>query len=42
MERTGEISIVGGGEEVTMGGEMDRGDRVGKEELLGGRVCSGS
>ena len=41
-ERTGGISIVGGGEEVTTGEEIDRGDGVGKEELLGGGVCSGS
>ena len=41
MERTGGISKVGGGEEVTTEEEIDRGDGVGKEELLGGRVCSG-
>ena len=40
MERTGGISKVGGGEEVTTEEEIDRGDRVGKEEPLGGRVCS--
>ena len=34
------ISIVGGDEEVvTTRDEMDRGDGVGKEELLGGGVC---
>ena len=36
------ISIVGGDEDVTTGEDMDRGDRVGKSELLGGGVCSGS
>ena len=41
-ERMGGISIIGGGKEVTSGEEIDRGDRVGKEELLDGRVCSGS
>ena len=40
-ERTGGISIVGGGEEVTMGDEIDKGDRVGNEEPLGGGVYSG-
>ena len=40
-ERTGGISIVAGGEEVTTGGEIDRGDGVGKEELLGSGVCLG-
>ena len=39
-ERTEGISIVDRGEEVTTG-DIDKGDRVGKEELLGGRVCSG-
>ena len=38
----GEISTVGGGEEVTMEDKMDRGDGVGKVELLGGEVCLGS
>ena len=42
MERTGGISIVGGGEEVTTEEEMDKGDRVGKSGPLGGGVCSGS
>ena len=41
-ERTGGISKVGGGEKVTTGGEIDRGDGVGKEEPLGGGVYSGS
>ena len=41
-ERTGRISIVDGGEVVTTGEKIDRGDGVGKEELLGGRVCSES
>ena len=41
-ERMGGISIVGGGEGATTGEEMGRGDRVGKEESLGGGVCSGS
>ena len=40
-ERTGGISIVGRGEAVTIGEEIDKGDRVGKEEPLGGGVCSG-
>ena len=35
------ISKVGGGEEVTTEEEIDRGDGVGKEEPLGGGVCSG-
>ena len=38
MERTGGISIVGGGEDITIE-EMGKGDRVGKSELLGDRVC---
>ena len=38
-ERTEGISIVGGGEDVTMEEEIDRGDRVGNIELLGDRVC---
>ena len=42
MERTGRISIVGGGEVVTMGGEIDKGDGVGKLDPLGGGVCLGS
>ena len=41
-ERTGGISIVGGGEDATMGEEKDREDSVGKSGPLGGRVCSGS
>ena len=40
-ERMRGISTVDGGEEVTTGGEIDKRDRVGKEELLGGGVCSG-
>ena len=40
-ERTGGISIVDEGEDVTTGGDIDKGDRVGKEELLGSGVCSG-
>ena len=40
-ERMGGISIVDGGKEVTIEEEIDRGDGVGKEELLGGRVYSG-
>ena len=31
-ERTGGISIIGGGEMVTTSEERDKGDRVGKEE----------
>ena len=34
--------MVDGGKVVTMRGEIDRGDGVGKEEPPGGRVCSGS
>ena len=30
------------GRRVTTGEDIDRKDRVGKEELLGSRVCSGS
>ena len=41
MERTRGISIVHRGEDVTTGGEIDKGDRVGKEEPLGSEVCSG-
>ena len=40
-ERTGGISIVDGGEEVTTGGEIDNGDGVGKEEPLDSGVYSG-
>ena len=40
-ERTGGISIVGGGEDVTTGEDIDKGDGVGKEEPLGDGVCSG-
>ena len=40
-ERMGGISIVDGGEVVIIEEEMDRGDRVGNEELLVGGVCSG-
>ena len=39
-ERTGGISIVGGGEEVTTGEERDREDGVGKSGLLDSGVCS--
>ena len=42
MERTEGISIVGGGEAVATGEEMDKGDGVGKSGLLGSEVCSGS
>ena len=41
MERTGGISIVGGGEEVTIE-EIGKGDRVGKSELLGKEVYVGN
>ena len=41
-ERTGGISIVGGGEVVTTGDERDKGDGVGNEEPLDGGVCSES
>ena len=41
-EKTDGISMVVGGEDVTMGEDMDRGDRVGKEEPLSSRVCSGN
>ena len=41
-ERTGGISIVVGGEAVTMEGETEVGDRVGKEVLLGEGVCRGN
>ena len=41
-ERTGDISIVDGGEEVTIWGETDRRDGVQKKELLGEGVCLGS
>ena len=40
-ERTGGISIVDRGEEVTTGGEIDRGDGVGKEEPLDSGICLG-
>ena len=42
MDRTRGISIVDGGEAVTMSEEIDKGDGVGKEELLGGGVYSGN
>ena len=38
-DRTGGISIVGRGEIVTTSEEIDRGDRLGRVELLGGGVC---
>ena len=38
-ERTGGISIVDGGEEVTTGEEIDRGDGAGKSGLLNSGVC---
>ena len=41
MERIGGISIVGRGEDVTTGEEIDKGDGVRKEELLGSGVYSG-
>ena len=41
-ERTGGISIVGGGEDVTTDEEKDKGNRVGKSGLVGDGVCSGS
>ena len=41
-ERTGEISTVDGGEEVTTGEERDRRDRMGKAELLDSGACSES
>ena len=41
MDRTGGISIIGGGEEVTPGDKIDKGDGVGKSDLLGDGVCSG-
>ena len=41
-ERMGGISIVGGGEDVTTGEEMGRGDGVGKLELLGDGVYAES
>ena len=41
MERTGGISIIDRGEEVTTGEEIDKEDGVGKEELLDSGVCSG-
>ena len=42
MDRMGEISKVGRGEEVTIDEEMGKGDRVEKLDLLGDRVCLGS
>ena len=36
------ISIVGGGEDVITRDEIDKGDRVGKAELLDSGVCSES
>ena len=41
MDRIGGISIIGGGKEVTTGGEIGKEDRVGKSEVLGDGVCSG-
>ena len=41
-KRIGWIFIVGGGEDVATGEDMDRGDGVGKAELLGGGVYLGS
>ena len=41
-KRTGGISIVVGEEEVATGGEIEVGDRVGKEVLLDEGVCLGS
>ena len=40
-DRTGEISIVIRGEEVTTDKKIGKGDGVGKSEVLGDRVCSG-
>ena len=40
--KMGGISTVDGGEKVTTGEEIDKGDGVGKVELLDGRVCSES
>ena len=37
-----EISIVGGGEAITTGEEIDKEDGVEKIELLAGRICSGN
>ena len=42
MERIGGISIVDGGEEVTIEDEMDKEDRVEKSKLLGDGVYLGS
>ena len=42
MERTGGISTVSRGEDVTIEDEIGRGDRAGKSELLGDGVCLGS
>ena len=41
-ERMGGISIVGRDEDVTTGEDIDKEDRIGKEEPLGGGVCLGS
>ena len=41
-ERTGGISIVGGGEDVTTGEERDNRDGVGNSGPLGSGACSGS
>ena len=41
MERIGRISMVGR-KDVTTGEDRDKGDRVGKEELIGSGVCLGS
>ena len=38
----GGISIAGGGEDVTTGEDIDKGDGVGNSGPLGGGVCSGS
>ena len=42
IDRTGGISIIDRGEEVTTEEEMDRRDGVEKVELLDGGVCLGS
>ena len=39
-DRMGRISTIGGGEEVVMGEEMEKGDRVGKSDLLDDGVCA--
>ena len=41
MDRMRGISMVEGGEEVIIGGEIGKGNRVGKFDLLGNEVCSG-